>query len=64
MKRITREALDPLVKELKHGYNLAIFPGKGFSEKNPGERTVLLEQALGKAGLIKTEPTTASHDNF
>lgn len=52
LKRITREALDPIVPLILPGFWIAILPRRDFSEAPPDERARRLSRALDRAGLL------------
>lgn len=61
LKRIAREALDPLVSRISDGYYLAVFPGSGFDALNPFARIEHLAGALKKAGILVPDQAVRIH---
>ncbi len=53
LKRITREALDPLLENVRPGFHAALFPDRDLQNRSLKERENLLLNLLTRSGLLQ-----------
>lgn len=54
MRRVAREAINPIVPMIRRGWSVAIFPDAHFLKATLGDRSELARQAFKRADLLES----------